>query len=78
MVMLSGNNCERRNRLALRVDALNHCDQFPVSKLDDSRARNLVRTGDGHLCRHNFHHKASLVKVVNFHIEDAVLGNHIL
>lgn len=77
-VILSGNNGERRNHLALRVDSSNHCNQFPVPRFDCSRARTSVRACNDYVYRHNFHHKASLVKFVNIRMEDAVLGNHIL
>lgn len=72
-VILARTDDERLDRLAFRIDRLNHCNPFPVSRLHWFRLWMPFCTCDNYSACNYTHKKASLVKVIDIIWLDAVL-----
>ncbi|KAF1360972.1 hypothetical protein EJ07DRAFT_81150, partial [Lizonia empirigonia] len=66
------------DRPAHRIDPLDHCSPLSIALLNALWPSSTLRTSDAHRRRESSrnlaHHKASLVKVIDVIIADAVLG----
>jgi hypothetical protein len=76
-VVLAFDNNVRRNRPALRINALNHRSPFSVARLGQLKFAFFVKTYNNHRCDDLTHYKASFVKVINIGIGDPVFRDRI-
>jgi hypothetical protein len=76
-VVLAFNNNVRRDRPALKINALNHRNPFSVARLGQLKLAFSVKIYNNHRCGNLTHHKASFVKVINVGIGDPVLRDRV-
>ena len=68
------NHDERRDTLAVGINALDHGNLFAITRLDLLSLSGTIGTGYDYYRRDLAYHKASLVKVVDVLVLDAVLS----
>jgi hypothetical protein len=76
-MVLAFDNDVRRNRPALRINALDYRSPFSVARLGQLRLAFSVRTCNNHRCDDLIHHKASFVKVIDVGIGDSVFRDRV-
>ena len=68
----AGNDDEWRDRPALGVDALNHCNPFPIALLGYLRPSTPLSACNDHTRGDNTDHEACLVEVIDILILDTI------
>ena len=71
-------NNKRWDILTLRVNILNSCYLFPVSRLNEFSLSMLIKTCNNYCYSYNAYHKAYLIKVIQVIICDLILSYYVM